>query len=576
MSRGRVVTNSSPNAEQLLQFFIKLNNVRASTAACGTLPPPTPYSGTPLVGFSPVGLDEVLCLINSLPNKQCSLDPIPTWLLKKAAPNLAPFLVKLFNKSLSDGVFPQSFKTSYITPILKKPGLDCGDTSSYRPISNLSVISILLERLILVRITKHLDNNKLLPINQSAYRQYHSTETAVLKVFSDVLEAADHGKLTLLVLLDLSSAFDIVDRDILCRQMQSSFGFDGQALNWLRSYLNGRECQIKIGDTTSSRVLSICCVPQGSVLGPTLFSIYTADLSRIIASHGLRSHFYADDTQVYGHCDVNNVAELSTLVSACVDDVYQWMKSSRLQLNSNKSEVIWFTTRRRSHQCPSAPVRLGNDWISPSSSVRDLGVFLDSELTMQAHVGHITRVCFMMLRQIRTVAAQLPSFATKALVTSLVLSKLDYCNSVMVGLPKTLTRRLQFVVNATARLVMRKHKYDHITPILSELHWLGIERRIEFKVALLVFKCIKEMAPPYLASKVTRLRDLPSRKRLRSSSLSLLFVPAGRLKCAGDRSFTVAGPRIWNQFPPQITSAATIEGFRKSLKTHLYGGLEVL
>ena len=121
MSRGRVVTNSSPNAEQLLQFFTtKLNDVRASSAAYGSLPPPTPYSGTPLVSFSPVGLDEVLCLINSLPNKQCSLDPILTWLLKKAAPYLAPFLVKLFNKSLSDGVFPQSFKTSYITSILKK------------------------------------------------------------------------------------------------------------------------------------------------------------------------------------------------------------------------------------------------------------------------------------------------------------------------------------------------------------------------------------------------------------------------------------------------------------------------
>ena len=252
------------NFLQFTSFSLKnSNNVRASTAACGTLPPPTPYSGTPLVGFSPVGLDEVLRLINSLPNKQCSLDPIPTWLLKKAAPNLAPFLVKLFNKSLSDGVFPQSFKTCYIPPILKKPNLDYGDTSSYRPISNLSVISKLLERLILVRNTKHLDNNKLLPINQSAYRQYHSTET-VLKLFSDVLEAADQGKLTLLLLLDLSAAFDTVDHDILCRRLQSSFGFDGPALNWLRSYLNGRECQIKIGDTTSSRVLSICGVPQGS------------------------------------------------------------------------------------------------------------------------------------------------------------------------------------------------------------------------------------------------------------------------------------------------------------------------
>ena len=149
----------------------------------------------------------------------------------------------------------------------------------------------------------------------------------------------------------------------------------------------------------------------------------------------------------------------------------------------------------------SAHLRLGNDWILSSSSVRHLGVFLDSVLTMHAHVGRITRVCFMMLRQIRAVAAYLPSFATRTLVTSLVLSKLDYCNSVMVGLSKTLTRRLQSVVNADARLVMRKHKYDHITPILSEFHSLGIERRIEFKVALLVFKCSKRWLPRILHRK---------------------------------------------------------------------------
>ena len=132
--------------------------------------------------------------------------------------------------------------------IKKKQNLVCSDTSSYRPTSNLSVISKLLERLILVRITKHLNNNKLVPINQSTYRQYHSTNTAALKVFSDILEATDHGQLTLLVLLDLSAAFDTVDHNILCQRLKSSFGFDGPALNWLRSYLNERECQIRIGD----------------------------------------------------------------------------------------------------------------------------------------------------------------------------------------------------------------------------------------------------------------------------------------------------------------------------------------
>ena len=220
MSRGRVAPSTSPNANQFLQFFVKkLDNVRASTANFQPSPPSTCYSGAPLIGFAATNLGEVITIINSLPNKQCSLDPIPTWLLKKASHIIGPFLVKLYNKSFSDGMLPQSFKSSYITPILKKPNFDNGDTNSYRPISNLSVISKLLERLILRRITNHLNDNNLFPMNQSAYRQFHSTETAVLKVFSDVLSAADHGKLTLLALLDLSSAFDTVDHNILLRSV---------------------------------------------------------------------------------------------------------------------------------------------------------------------------------------------------------------------------------------------------------------------------------------------------------------------------------------------------------------------
>ena len=413
-------------------------------------------------------------------------------------------------------------------------------------------------------------------MNQSAYRQFHSTETAVLKVFSDVLSAADHGKLTLLALLDLSSAFDTVDHNILLRRLHISFGLDGLALNWLRSYLDGRVCRVRVGGASSPTVSMTCGVPQGSVLGPILFSLYISDLNLIIAGHGLQAHFYADDTQVYGHCDHNQAAELSSQVSICVDDIDQWMKSSRLQLNPKKSEVIWFTSRRRSHQCPTAPVRFGNEWISPVRSVRNLGVFLDSDLTMNTHVGHISRLCFTMLRQIKAVATSLPVSGLKTLVTSLVLSRLDYCNSALVGLPKSSTRRLQSVVNAAARLVTRVNKYDHISPILHQLHWLRVNSRIEFKVALMTFKCLNRMAPTYLASCIQRVQDIPARRRLRSSSSSRLLVPAGRLKSAGDRRFAVAGPRLWNRLPPEVTSATTIESFRKKLKTHLFSGLEVL
>lgn len=572
MARGRVSANNSITSDKFLQYFTtKVENVRASTSMCQPpSPPSTTTATTNLSNFEPTGLEEVMKLISSLPNKQCSLDPIPTWLLKKAAPILAPFLVNVFNKSLSDGMLPQSFKASYITPILKKPNLDGSDTSSYRPISNLSVISKLLEKLVLARITKHLQDNNLFPTYQSAYRKFHSTETAVLRVFSDVLGAADNGKLTLLVLLDLSAAFDTVDHQILLQRLASSFGFDGASLSWFRSYLTKRECQVRVHGTASSTSILTCGVPQGSVLGPTLFIMYIAELEQIVMKRGLQSHFYADDTQIYGHCDPDRVTELSSLVSACVDDVSQWMRSSRLQLNSNKSEVIWFSTRHRKNKRPKDLIRLGVDWISPSDTVRNLGAIFDSDMSMDTHVSHVTRACFSTLRQIKTVASFLPLKSLITLVTSLVFSKLDYCNSVLAGLPKSSTRRLQSVINAAARLVKRARKYDRISPILQELHWLKIDCRIDFKLALLVFKCLHKLAPLYLRSDVTRVSDVQSRRRLRSSSSSSLIIPAARLKSAGDRSFAVAGPRIWNRLPPKVTTASTTEQFRKALKTHLF------
>ena len=416
-ARGQIPIRTTLTANSFLKFFeSKTENVRASTASC-LAPPLVDWAiNSSLNIFAPTNVDEVTKLINSLPNKQCLLDPIPTWLLKKSACLLAPFLTSLFNKSFIEGYLPKYFKSSYITPVLKKPNLDCDDASSYRPISNLSVISKLLERLVLSRITSYLDSNNLSPPHQSAYRQYHSTETAVLKVFSDALVAADSGKITLLVLLDLSAAFDTVDHSILLQRLNSHFGFCGSALEWVDSYLNERKCQVRVGEDISGTLLLNCGVPQGSVLGPTLFTMYIAHLEKIISNHGLCAHFYADDTQIYGHCDPVKAIELSSVVSTCIDDVSLWMSSSRLQLNSSKSEVIWLSTSRMKRKFQAAPLRMGKDWISPSVSVRNLGAFFDSDMRMNTHVSRITQSCFSTLRQIKTVASSLPPWRLTCLL----------------------------------------------------------------------------------------------------------------------------------------------------------------
>ena len=206
----------------------------------------------------------------------------------------------MVNQSFSEGIVPKSWKSAQITPMLKKPSLDHNVASSYRPISNLPVLSKLSEKLVLM---SYLNNSNLFPTHQSAYRRYHSTETAVTKVYSDILGAADEGKLSLLILLDLSAAFDFVDHSILLKRLESTYGFDGPTLEWFKNFLSDRSFNVRCSGTRSDFVDSSVGVPQGSVLGPLLFSLYTGNLERIVLKKKLGFHQYADDTQIHGHCN---------------------------------------------------------------------------------------------------------------------------------------------------------------------------------------------------------------------------------------------------------------------------------
>jgi len=194
------------------------------------------------------------------------------------------------------GSVPSSFKAAYVTPLLKKPDLDSADPKSYRPIANLSVQSKLLERLVARQLLNYLNAAKLLPERQSAYRAYHSTATAVTKVLADILLALDKGDIAMLTLLDLSAAFDTVDHAILLRRLEVSYSLGGAMLSWFGSYLDGRTQFIRCGRLSSDPTASICCVAQGSVLGPILFLLYTADVLPLIERYNLHPHGYADDT----------------------------------------------------------------------------------------------------------------------------------------------------------------------------------------------------------------------------------------------------------------------------------------
>jgi hypothetical protein len=569
LGRGRRSCDAI-SADALLNFFSsKVDRIRSSTSGS---PAPT-FSAAPLgaglPSFAAVSAADVSAAIAALPDKSSAADTLPAHVLKSVADLLAPFLAHLFSRSLDTGRFPARFKVAFITPILKKASLPVDDPPSYRPISNLSIISKLLERLVAKQLTSFLEQHHLLPPYQSGFRRGFSTETATAKVPSDLLDAVDRGDTALLALLDLSAAFDTVDHDVLLERLSRSFGVSGDALEWFRSYLSGRSQYVRCGGDISDVADVICGVPQGSVLGPILFILYTADLASIVAAFGLSMHQYADDSQIYGSCHTDSTFALSESVALCTSAVAFWMRCNRLQLNAGKTDVMWCASTRRASRLPSDPINIAGAEVLPVSTVRSLGVLIDSDLGAASHVRSVVSRCFAALRQLRLLRRYVSDDCFRSLVVALIHSRLDYGNFVMVGLPAYRQQLLQSVLNAAARLTFRLRRYDHISDALAVLHWLRAPERIDYKVAVMAYQSLHGSSPSYLQV-LQRTADLPSRRQLRSSSSGRVEVPAYRLTTVGRRSFPVAAAYVWNSLPTDLQLAPSLSVFRSRLKTFLF------
>ena len=418
----------------------------------------------------------------------------------------------------------------------------------------------------------YLSMNNLLPAVQSAYKKQHSTETAVLKVLSDIYSAADAGQITLLGLLDLTSAFDTVDHQILFDRLQFSYGFEGAVLGWFRSYLTGRSQCIRYNGVQSESVPVLYGVPQGSVLGPVLFILYSADVIDIATKHGFFAHSYADDLQIYDHSSQTTCLNLVPRMSACIEEISTWMASNRLKLNPSKTEVIWLGSSRRLKHCPMDALNIAGVLIKPSSYVRDLGVYVDGDLSLEAHISQISRTCFYHLRQLRVVRRSLTTDSAHSLIRALVHSRVDYCNGVLAGLPQTQINRLQSILRAAARLVLQLPGWASVSNLMRvQLHWLSIPQRIQFKLCSVVYRCLHNTAPIYLRDLCVPISSFEGRSHLRSATAGDLRIPSTKTVTIGRRGFFVAGPAAWNNLSTTLKDfKLTFSAFKRLLKIELF------
>ncbi|KAK7108618.1 hypothetical protein V1264_016319 [Littorina saxatilis] len=310
-------------------------------------------------------------------------------------------------------------------------------------------------------------------------------------------------------------------------------------------------------------------VPQGSVLGPILFIMYTKPLSTLIQNHSVLNQSFADDTQLYKPSPPAETHSAIQTIQTCITDVKSWMIDNKLKLNDDKTEVLLCKKKNTTFPSPQpVSVQVGDTDILFSPSARNLGFTLSSDMTLNKHISLVCRAAYFELRKISTIRHTLSSQTTITLVCAFVLSKLDYCNSLLSGCPLYLLHKLQKVQNSAARLILKARKRDHATPLLHTLHWLPIQARIDYKLSTLCFNFFSGSSPAYFSELLTVYS--PARQLRASSDCRILTIPHTKTKTYGQRNFTFCAPTQWNSLPFHICHSQSPQAFKRALKTHLF------
>ena len=525
------------------------------------------FEGEKLETFTPTNEEEVLELIKEFGLKTSMEDPIPAKVAKSTLDVILPVLVDIINQSMSEGSM-EGVKTSIIDPLIKKEGLDPTIYKNYRPVNKLPFVSKITERIVLRRLNAHMTSNALHEPSQYGYKKYHSTETMILTLVNEALEAFDNNMVTVVIFLDLSAAFDTIDISKLLEILQEEIGIGGVALNWFKSFLTGRTQKVKINGHYSQENDVLYGVPQGSVLGPCLFGINVRSQPYVFQKCKFSTSSFADDSNGRKKFALSfQFQVLHNEIPKCMEAMIRWSNLHFMKINPDKTEIILLRPPSLDKQVLINGVFIGDQCIRFSNEVKNVGVWLDKNLNFNKQVNSIVSQGYKISKDVRKIKKFLENDNLQQLIHAVIASRLDYCNSILYGTSRENIYKLQKLQNSAAKLVLGKRKRDSASDALRELHWLNVDSRITFKVLLTVYKATRNEGPVTMKL---------SYNQLSCRTINDLKLETPWCKTAiGERLIAYHGTCLWNALPLELRMA-DLENFKKKLKTLLFNDFDRL
>ena len=488
-------------------------------------------------------------------------------ILKDAKPSIVTPLTQLVNISFRTSIFPQKMKIAIIKPLFKNKGTE-EDPQYYRPLSILSVISKIFERAATDQIVKHLETQNMLCPNQHAYRKNHSTSTSLIQLTEHIHKEMEKGNIIGIASLDLSKAFDTIDHNLLLRKL-IDLQFNSNVTRWIKSYLENRNQRTKFTDYLSEEEIVEAGVPQGSILGPILFIIFTHDFQQELNLPNIHITAYADDTQLM--TSGKTYTEIKERLEKAIEEAANWYTRNKLCINAGKSEILVVGTQRKMNKLgklPNLKVTEGNrvKELEVQDNIKILGVYIDKNLNWNKQVDNVKRKAYLATKNMFRVKDILPMEARRKLYDSMITPHFNYCDTVWNGCTKEKEHELQRIQNAAAKAIVNRKEITS-SQALKELKLLPLQKKREIHTAVMVFKTLEGRAP---TPQIQEIRNcLPKHQYLTRATTQNTFIYKKHKHSKNEHSTIYKATRIWNQIPIKIRHQDTQDKFKNTLQNYL-------